>query len=140
MPLANTTDSNGNYIFAGFQGGSKPFSDTPSGVGATYAGGPGQRVVQISDTRTINVADPGSAIFQSVSSNESSPVASGASANTGSGTISPVSVTDSSNSANASTYTITFGTTTTHTPPTPTTGSSNSATAHDQPAGTSPPG
>ena len=116
--LANTTDANGNYIFAGFQGGSKPFSDNASGVGATYDGGPGQRQVQISDTRTINVADAGSAIFQSVSSNESSPVSSGSAANTGSGTISPVSVSDSSDPANSLIYTITFGTTTSGTPPT----------------------
>jgi flagellar hook-associated protein 3 FlgL len=134
MTLANTTDSNGNYIFAGFQGGSKPFSDNPSGVGAAYAGGPGQRVVQISDNRTINVADPGSAIFQSVSSNESSPVASGALQNTGSGTISPVSVTNSSDPANALTYTITFATTTTGTPPT--TVSSYSVTVPGPTAGT----
>jgi flagellar hook-associated protein 3 FlgL len=134
MTLANTTDSNGNYIFAGFQGGSKPFSDNPSGVGAAYAGGPGQRVVQISDNRTINVADPGSAIFQSVSSNESSPVASGALQNTGSGTISPVSVTNSSDPANALTYTITFATTTAGTPPT--TVSSYSVTVPGPTAGT----
>ena len=137
MTLANTTDSNGNYIFAGFQGGSKPFSDNPSGVGAAYAGGPGQRVVQISDNRTINVADPGSAIFQSVSSNESSPVASGGSValpNTGSGTISPVSVTNSSDPANALTYTITFATTTAGTPPT--TVSSYSVTVPGPTAGT----
>ena len=138
MTLANTTDSNGNYIFAGFQGGSKPFSDNPSGVGAAYAGGPGQRVVQISDNRTINVADPGSAIFQSVSSNESSPVASGPTSgalqNTGSGTISPVSVTNSSDPANALTYTITFATTTAGTPPT--TVSSYSVTVPGPTAGT----
>ncbi|SAL28401.1 flagellar hook-associated protein FlgL [Caballeronia udeis] len=136
MTLANTTDANGNYIFAGFQGGSKPFNDNPSGVGATYAGGPGQRQVQISDTRTINVADPGSAIFQSVSSNESAPVSSGSAANTGSGTISPVSVTNSSDPANSSTYTITFGTTTTGTPPTTSTVSSYSVTALDPATGT----
>ena len=135
--LANTTDANGNYIFAGFQGGSKPFSDNASGVGATYEGGPGQRQVQISDTRTINVADPGSAIFQSVSSNESSPVSSGSAANTGSGTIGPVSVSDSSDPANSSTYTITFGTTTTGTPPTTTTVSSYSVSALDPATGTS---
>jgi flagellar hook-associated protein 3 FlgL len=137
MTLANTTDANGNYIFAGFQGGSKPFSDNASGVGATYDGGPGQRQVQISDTRTINVADPGSAIFQSVSSNESSPVSSGSAANTGSGTIGPVSVSDSSDPANSSTYTITFGTTTTGTPPTTTTVSSYSVSALDPATGTS---
>jgi flagellar hook-associated protein 3 FlgL len=137
MTLANTTDSNGNYIFAGFQGGSKPFSDDPSGIGANYAGGPGQRQVQISDTRTINVADPGSSIFQSVSSNESAPVSSGSSANTGSGTISPVSVTDSTDPANSSIYTITFGTTTTGAPPT--TVSSYSVTATDPVTGTTTP-
>ena len=129
MTLANTTDANGNYIFAGFQGGSKPFSDNASGVGATYDGGPGQRQVQISDTRTINVADAGSAIFQSVSSNESSPVSSGSAANTGSGTISPVSVSDSSDPANSLIYSITFGTTTSGTPPT--TVSSYSVTSTD---------
>ncbi|MDB5837786.1 MAG: flgL [Caballeronia sp.] len=137
MTLANTTDANGNYIFAGFQGGSQPFTDNASGIGATYAGGPGQRQVQISDTRTINVADPGSAIFQSVSSNESSPVSAGSAANTGSGTISAVSVSNSSDPANSSTYTITFGTTTTGTPPTTTTVSSYSVSALDPATGTS---
>jgi flagellar hook-associated protein 3 FlgL len=137
MTLANTTDANGNYIFAGFQGGSQPFTDNASGIGATYAGGPGQRQVQISDTRTINVADPGSAIFQSVSSNESSPVSAGSAANTGSGTISAVSVSNGSDPANSSTYTITFGTTTTGTPPTTTTVSSYSVSALDPATGTS---
>jgi flagellar hook-associated protein 3 FlgL len=129
MTLANTTDSNGNYIFAGFQGGSTPFVDNPSGIGANYAGGAGQRQVQISDTRNINVADPGSAIFQSVSSNESAPVSAGSALNTGSGTIGAVSVTDSSDPANSLIYTITFGTTTTGTPPT--TVSSYSVTSLD---------
>jgi flagellar hook-associated protein 3 FlgL len=131
MTLANTTDANGNYIFAGFQGGSQPFTDNASGVGATYAGGPGQRQVQISDTRTINVADPGSAIFQSVSSNESTPVSAGSAANAGSGTIGPVSVSNSSDPANSLIYTITFGTTTTGTPPATTTVSSYSVTSLD---------
>lgn len=135
MTLANTTDANGNYIFAGFQGGSKPFTDNASGVGATYDGGPGQRQVQISDTRTINVGDPGSAIFQSVSSNESSPVSSGSAANTGSGTIGAVSVSNSSDPANSLIYTVTFGTTTSGTPPT--TVSSYSVTSTDP--GTTPP-
>jgi len=92
--------------------------------------------VQISDTRTINVADPGSAIFQSVSSNESTPVSGGSANNTGSGAIGPVSVANGSNPANSSTYTITFGTTTTGTPPTTTSVSSYSVTALDPATGT----
>lgn len=115
MTLSNTADSDGNYIFSGFKGTTKPFVDNPSGVGASYAGDTGQRQVQISDGRSINVADNGASIFQSVSPNESTPVSSGAAGNTGSGTIGPVSVTDRGNPGNASTYTITFGTTTTGT-------------------------
>ena len=115
MTLSNTTDSNGNYLFSGFKGTTKPFTDNPSGVGATYAGDSGQRQVQIADGRSINVADNGASVFQSVSPNESTPVSSGAAGNAGSGTIGPVSVSDRGNPGNASTYTITFGTTTTGT-------------------------
>jgi flagellar hook-associated protein 3 FlgL len=111
MTYANTTDSSGNYIFAGFQSGTQPFSNDPSGVGATYSGDAGQPQVQISDGRTINVSDTGSSVFQSVLANEASPVPAGASTNTGTGTIGAVSVTDPNNAGNADAYSITFGTT-----------------------------
>ncbi|MDR5752007.1 MULTISPECIES: flagellar hook-associated protein FlgL [unclassified Caballeronia] len=108
MNLANTTDSSGNYIFAGFKSGSAAFTDNASGVGATYAGDLGQRQVQVNDGRTINVGDTGASVFQSVSPTESTPVSAAGSANKGSGTISSVSVTDTSNAANAKSYTISF--------------------------------
>lgn len=108
MNLANTSDSNGNYIFAGFKSGSAAFTDNASGVGASYAGDLGQRQVQVNDGRTINVGDTGAAVFQSVSPTESTPVSAAGSANKGSGTISSVSVTDTSNAANAKSYTISF--------------------------------
>ncbi|SAK42396.1 flagellar hook-associated protein FlgL [Caballeronia arationis] len=108
MNLANTTDSNGNYIFAGFKSGSAAFTDNPSGVGASYSGDLGQRQVQVNDGRTISVGDTGASIFQSVSPTESTPVSAAGSANKGSGTISSVSVTDTSNAANANSYTISF--------------------------------
>ncbi|MDR5737181.1 flagellar hook-associated protein FlgL [Caballeronia sp. LZ016] len=108
MGLANTTDGSGNYIFSGLKGGTKPFSDDPSGVGTTYSGDYGQRTMQISEGRSIAVGDTGASIFRSVSPTESDPVSSAASGNTGTGTISSVSMEDTSNPNNASTYTITF--------------------------------
>jgi flagellar hook-associated protein 3 FlgL len=106
--LANTTDSSGNYIFSGLKGATAPFSDNPSGVGVQYSGDFGQRTMQISEGRTIPVGDTGVSIFQSVSPTESTPVSSAGAGNTGTGTIGPVSVTDTSNAGNASTYTISF--------------------------------
>jgi flagellar hook-associated protein 3 FlgL len=110
MTLSNSADSNGNYIFSGFKGTTQPFTNNASGTGATYAGDNGQRQVQISDNRSINVADNGATVFQSVSPNESVPVSSAAAGNSGSGTVGPVNVSDSGNSGNASTYTIAFAT------------------------------
>ncbi|BCQ24549.1 flagellar hook-associated protein FlgL [Caballeronia sp. NK8] len=106
--LANTTDSNGNYIFSGLKGGTAPFSNDPSGVGANYSGDFGQRAVQISEGRSISVGDTGVSIFQSVSPTESDPVSSAGASNKGTATIGPVSMSDASNAGNASKYTITF--------------------------------
>jgi flagellar hook-associated protein 3 FlgL len=108
MSLANTTDGSGNYIFSGFKTGAVPFTNNASGIGATYSGDLGQRQVQLSDSRTVNVGDTGPAIFQSISPAQSDPVAAAASGNQGSGTISTVSVTDPSNAGNANVYTIAF--------------------------------
>ncbi|WP_250514237.1 flagellar hook-associated protein FlgL [Caballeronia sp. INDeC2] len=106
--LANTTDSDGNYIFSGLKGGTAPFSNNASGTGASYSGDQGQRTVQISEGRSIPVGDTGQSIFQSVSPMESDPVSRAADTNAGTGTISAVSVSDTSNPGNASKYTISF--------------------------------
>lgn len=106
--LANTTDSDGNYIFSGLKGGTAPFSNNASGTGASYSGDQGQRTVQISEGRSIPVGDTGQSIFQSVSPMESDPVSRAADTNTGTATINAVSVSDTSNPGNASKYTISF--------------------------------
>jgi flagellar hook-associated protein 3 FlgL len=108
LGLANTTDASGNYIFSGLKGGTQPFANDPSGVGTTYSGDLGQRTVQISEGRSIPVGDTGVSIFRSASLTESNPVPSAAAGNSGTGTISAVSVSDTSNANNASTYTIKF--------------------------------
>jgi flagellar hook-associated protein 3 FlgL len=106
--LANTTDTNGNYIFSGTRGGTAPLSNNASGVGVQYEGDAGQRNVQISSSRTVSVGDTAAAVFQSVTPGESDAVPSAADANKGTGTISSVSTTDYTSVDNASTYQIDF--------------------------------
>ncbi len=111
LGLANTTDSNGNYIFSGLKGSTQPFANNPAGTGVLYSGDQGQRTVQISSNRSVPVGDTGTSVFMSVSPSESAAVSSGGN-NTGTGAISAVSLTDSNNPNNANTYTIKFGTAT----------------------------
>ncbi|HEY1608422.1 MAG TPA: flagellar hook-associated protein FlgL [Paraburkholderia sp.] len=109
LTLANTTDGSGNSIFAGFQSTSEVFSNAPGG-GVTYNGDQGQRLVQVSTTSTVAVGDSGASVFMSVPSVGTDPVPAGSAINTGTGTISPVTVTNSTVSTNSDTYSIVFGT------------------------------
>ena len=67
VSLLNTTDGTGEYIFAGFQGSTKPFV-TQAGGGYEYVGDDGYRSVEIAAGDTIEVSDSGKAIFVDVSS------------------------------------------------------------------------
>lgn len=62
LNLANSTDSNNEYLFAGALSRSKPFFRNEAG-GFDYNGDESQRELQISRTRRITVDDPGSAVF-----------------------------------------------------------------------------
>ena len=106
--LANTKDASGDYLFAGYQSRTEPFSASKTGSveHVTYQGDQGTRSLQISESRQVQVDNSGSEIFLEIPSqmalNESA-----ATANTGSGVISPAQV------FNAATYvpsniTITF--------------------------------
>ena len=90
---ANTADGTGNYLFAGFQVGSPPFTATSSGV--QYTGDQGQRFVQVGTSRQIAQSDPGDAVFSNVPATKLSATAAGT-ANTGTGTVSSVAVIDAS--------------------------------------------
>lgn len=107
MTLANTTDSQGNHIFAGYQTGAQPFS-TDSAGNVVYAGDTGTPQVQVTTGNTIQTGDNGIAVFQSVSSVGTSAVPAGASTNTGSGVIGAVSLNNPTDPTNADTYKITF--------------------------------
>ena len=57
LGLANRTDGNGQYLFSGFQGSTKPFADTGSGI--QYFGDEGLRMIQVSASRQLAVNESG---------------------------------------------------------------------------------
>ncbi|MCP4386808.1 MAG: flagellar hook-associated protein 3 [Gammaproteobacteria bacterium] len=95
--LANTTDINGDYLYAGFQNGNLPFTRTTTGSidHVSFNGDAGVRSIQISKVRQMDVDIPGRKIFMQIPSavalREIPAVA-----NAGSGVIAPASVVDSS--------------------------------------------
>lgn len=64
--LSNTQDANGEYIFAGFQADSKPFSSQAGGF--SYNGDDGQRFLQLGSGTQVAVRDSGFDIFMSIPS------------------------------------------------------------------------
>lgn len=64
LGLANRTDANGQYFFSGFQGSTKPFADT--GTGVQYVGDSGQRMVQVSASRQLAVNESGREVFERI--------------------------------------------------------------------------
>ncbi|CPR21067.1 flagellar hook-associated protein FlgL [Brenneria goodwinii] len=65
LTLANTTDSNGNYIFAGYATESAPFSvDTDGNV--TYSGSDTAVSLQVDSNRTMAIGNTGSSVFMTL--------------------------------------------------------------------------
>jgi flagellar hook-associated protein 3 FlgL len=62
LGMANSTDGGGQYLFSGYQGGKRPFSETAPGQVA-YSGDQGQRLIQISPSRQIAISDAGADVF-----------------------------------------------------------------------------
>ncbi len=65
MGVANRKDGNGQYMFAGFQVLTVPFSETAPGV-FNYAGDQGQRQIQIGPARQMADGDAGQAVFMDI--------------------------------------------------------------------------
>jgi flagellar hook-associated protein 3 FlgL len=65
--LANRKAENGEYLFAGFQGQTAPFSHDGAG-NFTYAGDQGQRRLQVGPARQIADGDSGQAVFLDIPS------------------------------------------------------------------------
>lgn len=78
ISYANTTDANGNYIFAGFKGSTQPFVQTPSGV--QYNGDNGQAMIQVSPNLQVAASDSGAGIFMNIKNGSGTFVAGTAAA------------------------------------------------------------
>ena len=65
IQLANTQDSNGEYLFAGFQINTRPFSDDGAG-NFSYNGDQGVRSLQIGANRKVSIGDSGDNVFMRV--------------------------------------------------------------------------
>jgi flagellar hook-associated protein 3 FlgL len=65
MALANTRDSDGEYIFAGYDADAAPFSNPADGVFA-YSGDMGVRTLQISATRQLQDRENGFDVFMNI--------------------------------------------------------------------------
>ena len=67
LNLANSTDGNGRYIFAGYKTDSAPFVDGTSGV--SYEGGSESISQQVDSARTMTIGHTGNEVFTSATSN-----------------------------------------------------------------------
>jgi flagellar hook-associated protein 3 FlgL len=148
LSLANTTDSQGNYIFSGFQNTSQVFTNAAGG-GVTYNGDSGTRSVQVSGSRQVAISDNGQTVFQSVQAVGAAHVTEAGSLNKGTATFGAVTVTNPAAADIGDNYSVAFATdattgdmtyTVTDTsanPPTQTTGNYTDGAAIDLGAGLS---
>ena len=114
MTLANSTDPQGNYLFAGYQSSAQPYSTNSAGA-VTYSGDTGTPVVQITDSHVVQTGDNGIAIFGSVAPIGTSAVPAATTGNGGTGVISSVSLNNPTDPTNADKFSINFSSATTYT-------------------------
>ena len=62
--FANSTDATGQFLFSGYQGDTKPFNQTATGV--QYNGDQGERLVQIGASRQIATNSSGTDLFERI--------------------------------------------------------------------------
>lgn len=110
MGIANEQDGTGQYLYSGYLGGTRPFVGSVD-TGVTYQGDDGQRQLQVSGSRVLDVSDSGNAIFMSPT-DASVPFATVADAqNRGTASIGSATVSDSAKwnaATNGKSYNITF--------------------------------
>ncbi len=92
LDYANTRDGNGEFLFSGGKGKTKPFTLTPSG--ATYNGDQSPLNLQISGNRAVDIGESGYEVFQKIRNGNGSFSTNVSVSNTGGGTINAGSVVD----------------------------------------------
>lgn len=114
VQLANTTDGNGQALFAGTSTTNTPFVSNSSTGAVTYAGNDQQSFTAIGSGLQVASSDSGSDIFMNLAAGNGSFVASASSSNTGTLVVGSNSVTDTAawgaaTAAGPVNDTITFG-------------------------------
>jgi flagellar hook-associated protein 3 FlgL len=111
VSTGNRTDSAGNYLFGGYASSTTPF--TQSGSNLSYNGANAVIQVQISENQSISTGDTGATAFMNIPAGNGTFVTSAASTNTGTASISPGSVQNTSQWV-PDTYTLAFSNPTTY--------------------------
>src|SRR3989344_2588998 len=107
VTLANATDSNGNYLFSGYQSQSPAFATDANGD-LVYQGDNNAVTQQVSSTQSMASGDTGATIFLSVSS--SAGFIAEAGDNSGSVTYSGPTITDTQDANYGSGFSLTLRT------------------------------
>ncbi|HXY97783.1 MAG TPA: flagellar hook-associated protein FlgL [Steroidobacteraceae bacterium] len=102
---ANSTDSAGNYLFAGTASSTQPFVQNGSSV--SYLGDSQVNQVQISAGQSVSAGDAGDSVFMNIPAGNGTFTTAAGAGNTGSGTIDTGSVVNPAAWV-PDTYTITF--------------------------------
>ncbi|HCN44496.1 MAG TPA: flagellar hook-associated protein 3 [Pseudomonas sp.] len=105
LTLANSTDSNGNYLFSGYQSQSPAFAEDASGE-LVYQGDSNVVSQQVSATQSMASGDNGASIFLSVSS--SAGFIAEAGANSGTLTFNGPDIADTTAAGYGSGFTLSF--------------------------------
>ncbi|MBT6583067.1 MAG: flagellar hook-associated protein FlgL [Gammaproteobacteria bacterium] len=102
LDLANTRDSQGEYIFSGLSTSTRAFAETATGV--SFRGDQGARLVSIAPDQQIKISDSGFDVFQNIATSDGRFQLSAASGNTGNTLVSM----STQASAVTDTYTLNF--------------------------------
>jgi flagellar hook-associated protein 3 FlgL len=105
VSTANSSDANGNYLFAGEASTTQPFSQ--SGNSVTYNGSSSVSQVQISSNQRVSSSDAGSNVFMNIPAGNGTFTTAVGASNTGTATIDAGTVTSAAQWV-PDTYTITF--------------------------------
>ena len=107
VSIANRTDGNGNYLFAGYASGTQPFSQ--SGNSVSYAGAEQTSQIQVSESLRVSGGDTGSSVFMNTPTGNGTFTTAAGSGNTGTASIGPGTVTNASQwNATPDTFSISF--------------------------------
>ncbi len=93
LALADSRDASGEYIFAGYQGDTRPFVRQDDGS-VTYNGDDGQRFLQVGPSRQVALGDSGTEVFRAVRNGNGDFAIQANASNTGAGIVDAGSVTD----------------------------------------------